>query len=426
MQQTAHDPDANTDWSQLRPVLDSAMDRLSERDREAVLLRYFQSRPFAEIGVMVGLSEDAARKRVERALEKLRELLRPHGIASTSTALAALLAGQTVSAAPASLAATVTGAALASGGATAVGVATIFAITKLQVGIAAVVATGGAVGLITQQRTISELHERQVAAQQQITALKTKNAALESEVRFVDVPATSGAVRAKGESKAAISLPRTRIGTAGPELLAGTPAPNPYVTPRAESPLAQLKPLPNTPEIVRQKADMHRRYDPFFRERGLTPEQAERVVELFVQQAIAREDLQASVRATGTPGDMPGVEKLRGQMYEPITRELHEVLGREGYQAYIEYMRTTFYRDGVMGGLLPRFASSASPLSDAQMSELVRVVAANDHPERISPMDIGSRAKIDWDAVVAQSRGVLTPSQLALLENYASGQRTAR
>src|SRR5204862_5360877 len=70
--QLMHEANSETsaDWSQLRPVLDTAMDQLNERDREAVLLRFFQGRAFAEVGAAVGLSEEAARKRVERALDK--------------------------------------------------------------------------------------------------------------------------------------------------------------------------------------------------------------------------------------------------------------------------------------------------------------------------------------------------------------------
>jgi len=92
----------------LRPVIDEAMDELSELDREAILLRFFADRPFAEVGEKLALSENAARMRAERALNKLRALLVRRGITSTSTALALALANQAALAAPAGLAATVT------------------------------------------------------------------------------------------------------------------------------------------------------------------------------------------------------------------------------------------------------------------------------------------------------------------------------
>src|SRR5688572_8540694 len=124
------------------------MDQLSARDREAVLLRFFQDRSFGEIGPAVGLSEGAVRKRIDRALAKLRDVLRPHGVGSTS-ALAALLASQTVSAAPAGLLASVTGAALSTGSAAATGIVTFITMTKLQAGVVAAIVVAGAVGLIT-------------------------------------------------------------------------------------------------------------------------------------------------------------------------------------------------------------------------------------------------------------------------------------
>lgn len=90
-------------WEQLSPVIDEAMDELNERDREVVLLRFFENRPLAEIGVKYLLSPDAARMRVDRALEKLRRLLARRGVASTSTALAGVFAAQSSLAAPAGL-----------------------------------------------------------------------------------------------------------------------------------------------------------------------------------------------------------------------------------------------------------------------------------------------------------------------------------
>lgn len=91
------------DWDQLRPVLDEAMDELGARDREVVLLRFFAGQPFAEIGAKLQLTEDAARMRVERALDKLHALLTRRGVTSTASALGAVLTTQAVSAAPASL-----------------------------------------------------------------------------------------------------------------------------------------------------------------------------------------------------------------------------------------------------------------------------------------------------------------------------------
>src|SRR6185295_14095532 len=60
------------DWERLRPTLDNLIGGLNERDREAVLLRFFEQQSFPAIGLRLRISEDAARSRVDRALEKIR------------------------------------------------------------------------------------------------------------------------------------------------------------------------------------------------------------------------------------------------------------------------------------------------------------------------------------------------------------------
>ena len=104
-------PDA--DWGRLRPLLDDVILELGKTDREAILLRYFQKRPFAEIAGTLGLTEDTARKRVDRAVERLRVRLAKRGVTSTSAALTFAMAEQASAAVPAALAASVAGVALA-------------------------------------------------------------------------------------------------------------------------------------------------------------------------------------------------------------------------------------------------------------------------------------------------------------------------
>ena len=137
--------DGDAEWSRLRPVLDEGMDELGEREREAVLLRFFEGRAFAEIGATLRVSEDAARMRVERALEKLRAVLARRGVTSTGAALGVVLAQQAVVAAPAGLVGSVVSTAVgaAAGGATgALGFIQLMTNTKLAVGVAGLLAVG--------------------------------------------------------------------------------------------------------------------------------------------------------------------------------------------------------------------------------------------------------------------------------------------
>lgn len=117
MNSLSTDDDAAYDWSRLRPLIDEALHELPDSDREAILLRFFQRHAYRDIGHRFGISDNAARMRVDRALERLREILRRRGVVSTSTSLATLIGTHAVAAAPTGLAARVIASAVA--GATA-------------------------------------------------------------------------------------------------------------------------------------------------------------------------------------------------------------------------------------------------------------------------------------------------------------------
>jgi RNA polymerase sigma factor (sigma-70 family) len=99
-------------WSQISPQLDEALAGLGENDRQAVLLRYFENKSMAEVGAALHAGEDAARKRVGRALEKLRKFFAKRGVASTTAIIAVALTANSVQAAPTGLATTITAAAV--------------------------------------------------------------------------------------------------------------------------------------------------------------------------------------------------------------------------------------------------------------------------------------------------------------------------
>lgn len=176
------------EWEKVRPLLDDALSEIEDRDRDVILLRFFDGRPFAEIGRRLRLTENAARMRLERALERLGAALAKRGVNSTSAALAAVLAQPITAATPAGLAASVTGAALAQAGTAGGGVALIFGLSKIQIGIAAAIVAGGATGLILQSRANADLRAEIALVQPRalaIAALRDENrrlAAISSEV----------------------------------------------------------------------------------------------------------------------------------------------------------------------------------------------------------------------------------------------------
>lgn len=96
------------DWTHIAPVLDEAMQALDDTDRAAVLLRYFENKSLREVGATLGTSDDAAQKRVSRAVERLREFFTKRGITVGAGGLAIVLSANAVQAAPAGLNAAIT------------------------------------------------------------------------------------------------------------------------------------------------------------------------------------------------------------------------------------------------------------------------------------------------------------------------------
>ena len=109
---TNHDPTPEEVWKEAAPCIDSAMEQLSASDRTAVLLRYFRGQSLRELAAALGVSEEAAKKRVSRALERLRQILQREGITSSSSLLSAALTIYAVQPAPSALGGAISTAAL--------------------------------------------------------------------------------------------------------------------------------------------------------------------------------------------------------------------------------------------------------------------------------------------------------------------------
>jgi RNA polymerase sigma factor (sigma-70 family) len=104
-------------WQELSPLLDEAMTRLGDKDRDALVLRYFENKSLREVGRALGLEERAAQKRVARGLEKLHAFFARRGIASTTAIIASAVSAHSIQAAPVALAKTISAVALAQGAA---------------------------------------------------------------------------------------------------------------------------------------------------------------------------------------------------------------------------------------------------------------------------------------------------------------------
>ena len=161
-------------WEHIAPHLDAALGELSEADRDALLLRYFERKSAQEMAQALGVSDAAAQKRVSRAVERLREFFAKRGIVVGASGLVMLLSANAVQAAPVTLAMTIsTAAALAS--ASFAATTTTTALTTMNwinaKSIAAVIASalvsGTGAYLMQQEKTNSlRLEHRNLRAEQ--------------------------------------------------------------------------------------------------------------------------------------------------------------------------------------------------------------------------------------------------------------------
>jgi RNA polymerase sigma factor (sigma-70 family) len=116
MQSILNEPESDV-WLKIAPLLDDAVACLREKDRQAVVLRFYEGRNLREVGTILGASEDAAEKRVGRALEKLRKFFTKRGVSSTTAIIAGTISANSVQAAPVALAKSVTVVAISKGAA---------------------------------------------------------------------------------------------------------------------------------------------------------------------------------------------------------------------------------------------------------------------------------------------------------------------
>jgi RNA polymerase sigma factor (sigma-70 family) len=144
MQTELHTAESDEAWKQLGPLLEDAMGALNDKERSAVVLRFFGGKTFAEVATEFDISENAAKKQVSRALEKLHGYFSKRGVSSTTAIIAGALSTNAVHAAPATFAKSAASAALAKGAASsgssialAKGVLKSMAWTKLRSAVAA-------------------------------------------------------------------------------------------------------------------------------------------------------------------------------------------------------------------------------------------------------------------------------------------------
>lgn len=204
MEQFDPNPETNPDWEPLRPVVDEALGELSEPDYDALVMRFFKNQDLLSVGRALGVSDDAAQKRISRALEKLRDILSRRGITTTSAALAVLLSANAVQTAPVGLAVAISSAAALAGTALATTAASVTAtatqtlvMTTLQKTLVtiAIIAAGVATPLVIQHKAQVRLRAENQSLREQVdrlSQLTAENERLSNLVARATPPAPGG------------------------------------------------------------------------------------------------------------------------------------------------------------------------------------------------------------------------------------------
>lgn len=384
---------------QLRTVLDRAMGELNERDRDAVALRFYEGRSFADVGTRLKMTEDAARIRVSRALDKLHGILAREGLGSTGATLGVVLSQQASAALPPGLAGAIAGNTMAATGATSSLAGTVFLImnsTKTAAGLAIVV------GLFA----IAIVHRQHDETRRAESALAAADGMLEEALRRLDesrrrsqrvqsdltsLQHAFDEQQAAVQSAAAVAENRAKHGAPGPALPA--------------RPRVVDKVLSANPEVRQSLTDwmqgnFRMTFGPFYKAMGFSPEKIDALEKLLLQEDVNMGSVLLSLR--------PESVEL-----SELVEDLRRLLGDDAFRKMEEFYPTRFVRR-VADGLAGNLYDTDSPLTSFQSEQLIRIFAESspDYQKGGHPFP----SMIDWKIALERAKGILSPTQFGILE----------
>jgi RNA polymerase sigma factor (sigma-70 family) len=321
------------------PILDEAINQLGSEDRQAILLRYFEQRDFRSVGEALGGTEEGARKRVHRALDKLHLLLKRRGVMLSATGLGAALGAQAVTAAPAGMAVTVTASALATAaasGTVSLTILQLITMTKLQTGIIGAIALVAAIPLAVQRQTQSQLREENASLRQEVAAihaLRAENSRLSNLVAQASKPAPP----ASEDQRHELMKLRGEVGVLRQQ--AATATSNPAAKATGPSALGDLTQNPEMAKLIRgqQKAGMTMIYKDFATRANLSKEQTEKLNDLLADNVMTNiEHITAVMRDGKSPAEM---DQLFRQEDLALQDKVKNLLGEDAAAQYRDYTR---------------------------------------------------------------------------------------
>jgi RNA polymerase sigma factor (sigma-70 family) len=322
-------------WRDVAPMLNDAISGLRERDRNAIVLRFFQDNDYKTMAAVLGGTEEAAQMRVSRALEKLRKLFAKRGVVLTTTALGGLMAAHGIQAAPLGLAASVTigalqGAALTvSTAALAEGTLKLMAWTKLKFAAGATL-----VLLLAYQyhhNTVQSQHL--TAAQEALLAGKNTAAAQDSRIAELEHQATAIVETRREQEQALAQLQARRGAAAGTQTkAAAVRVPTTLLSAAIANPVAR--------ESLRDQllGNARNRWEPVVKELKLQPDDAEKLYQFAADSGMS--NVEALVAFTEGKITAEAAVQIGAQADQDAKNQVRSLVAQEGLAKWDECSRS--------------------------------------------------------------------------------------
>jgi RNA polymerase sigma factor (sigma-70 family) len=386
VQSTMNAPEPEA-WSRVGPLLDEAMSHLNEKDRNAIVLRFFEAKPLKEVGDALGATEDAAKMRVNRALDKLRHFFHHRGITMPAAALAEAISGNSIQAAPAGLAASMAAGVVQ---APAMAVSTlsflkgaIQIMTSAKISVAIGIGAAAIIGLqwqqiSTQKQTVKELEAQVAQLSQQAQAGQARQAEIEKlqEQNAFYAKRISGMGRDVAKARALSSA-----------ALAAKNAP----PPTKGNPFSEMFKDPAMLEAMRPQQLMSAKlmYAPLVKQLNLSTEQADKFYNIIVDEGLK------SLKAVQSGNVSPDAGKS-------MESDLQSLLGDAGFGQYTDYVKNDMAGQSTLMAIKNDFVNN--PLSETQQQQLLQAMkAARQTVTANNPLDSSQANPSDKMAVMDQT-----------------------
>lgn len=324
---------AEESWQHVAPILNEIIGDLREKDRNAIVLRFFQGKDYRQVAAVLGATEEAAQMRVSRALEKMRKMFARRGVVLSAVALGGVIAAQGTQAAPAGLAATVAAGAIhgtaltASTLTLAEGTLKIMAWTKAKLTIGA-----GVVVLLAFQHHQNAVQARQLAAaRQQLDGQAQALAAAQSRVQELEQD-TASILETERSQQQDLERLRARRKASGQSNVAGTGAPATLLSATLSD--------PDERESLRQGllASSRTRWSPLIGELNLDEAKTEKLVGMGADWGL--KNLETVAAFTEGKLTVDAAVQAEANTEREATNQIRLLLGEEDFAKYDECEKT--------------------------------------------------------------------------------------